>query len=485
MLKKSVNYIIATIIAIIVQTCLTTTTPSAVTWGVVVNGQGGVNGGTTSLGDLGIQEFNCGYRIYLESKGGNVVDGCAIDLYFSRTPPSQDDVDLKRFNKTSIGEAYAKCYILYDQIKEYVPGLMTPIQGHKPQGENLNTWFQTKNKNRPESTNAEVLLGCVYAAAGISDDTISKYIEQFQLGNYRLVVEAIYWIGYVRTYEKLPVATKVEVEVENWVDVEVQVPDPKNPNKTITTIEKQKQIDKVTRTEYPLEWVKLPYTNPLTGDTHNRRHYVNKGQTKDLWVYGTIKEIAAYEKSQANTEQFVKGTGTHMILDGRYGTSQFYGHTNGLMATTLYLSKDNDETNFSEMKTVGAPSNSYNGFQIYNYDEITNPSLGFGTHIIRKEQASEKWATWNATKYGGTKGNSPGVTPKMPPLAGMGDTATTWRDVTVVKYYEEYTTVNGKRKYSTVSGPYETKSICLQIEIQTEPGWTLQEFTQTQADLGT
>ena len=64
----------------------------------------------------------------------------------------------------------------------------------------------------------------------------------------------------------------------------------------------------------------------------------------------------------------------------------------------------------------------------------------------------------------------------MPPLAGMGDTATTWRDVTVVKYYEEYTTVNGKRKYSTVSGPYETKSICLQIEIQTEPGWTLQEF---------
>ena len=75
----------------------------------------------------------------------------------------------------------------------------------------------------------------------------------------------------------------------------------------------------------------------------------------------------------------------------------------------------------------------------------------------------------------------------MPPLAGMGDTATTWRDVTVVKYYEEYTTVNGKRKYSTVSGPYETKSICLQIEIQEEKetGWTLHEFIQTQADLGT
>ena len=111
--------------------------------------------------------------------------------------------------------------------------------------------------------------------------------------------------------------------------------------------------------------------------------------------------------------------------------------------------------------------------------------MGFGIHIIRKEQASEKWATYDATKYGGTKGNSPGVTPKMPPLAGMGDTATTWRDVTVVKYYEEYTETNGKRKYSTVSGPYETKSICLQIEIQTEPGWTLQEFIQTQADLGT
>lgn len=61
-------------------------------------------------------------------------------------------------------------------------------------------------------------------------------------------------------------------------------------------------------------------------------------------------------------------------------------------------------------------------------------------HIVNKEQASEKWATYDAREYGGELGKSPGVTPKMPPLAGMENVTTTWRDVTVIKYYEEYST---------------------------------------------
>ena len=52
----------------------------------------------------------------------------------------------------------------------------------------------------------------------------------------------------------------------------------------------------------------------------------------------------------------------------------------------------------------------------------------------------KKWATYDAREYGGELGKSPGVTPKMPPLAGMENVTTTWRDVTVIKYYEEYST---------------------------------------------
>lgn len=152
-------------------------------------------------------------------------------------------------------------------------------------------------------------------------------MEKFHLGQYRLVVEAIYWFGYVRDYEKVPVPKEKEVEVEKWVDVEVTVPDPKNPNKTITTIEKQKQIDKVTVEYEELEWKELPYTYTKTEEgetkttTYNRRHYVAPNADKVTWVYGTIREIAAFEESKVGSEQFKKGTGMDYVSDScQYGT---------------------------------------------------------------------------------------------------------------------------------------------------------------------
>lgn len=115
-------------------------------------------------------------------------------------------------------------------------------------------------------------------------------MEKFHLGQYRLVVEAIYWFGYVRDYEYLPVATEVVQET-------------------------------VTRTEYHNEWVELPYKNPLTGVTHGVRHYVAPNADKVKWVYGTIREIAAFEKSQVGTEDFRKGTGMDYVSDScQYGT---------------------------------------------------------------------------------------------------------------------------------------------------------------------
>lgn len=262
-----------------------------------------------------------------------------------------------------------------------------------------------------------MLLGAAYSAAGVSTSTIADYLEKFHLGEYRLVIEPIYWFGYVRLHEKQLVPKQVQVVVEK------EVPDPEDPDKTILVAETE------TRTEYHEEWVRIP-----------AEHYIEPGQSKVTWVYGTIRETAAFEQSKIGNEGFRLGTGMDKVHEScQYGTEQFYGHTNQLMATTLYL-KETDGDGFSGMGKIPSPTGYYNGSPLYSYNQITAPYAGFGMHIVNKEQASEKWATWDASAYGGPVGKSPGVTPKMPPLAGMENVTTTWRDVTVIKYYEEYST---------------------------------------------
>lgn len=455
------------------------------------NGTGTGTGGSSDLGTLGISIKNSGYRVYLESAGGQVVDNYVIDLWFDNIPPSKSEVDLWEHKDTTIGGATVLKHVRYsDAMKKLLPGLVEPIgDDDAAQGEYLNTWFEQRNSNYPESTNAEIFLSAVYKLAGKPTYKISDYIEKFHLGQYRIVVEAIYWFGYVRMYEYLPVEKQVQETVDKIIEKEI--PDPEDPTKTILTTETVKET--VTRIEYEWHWINLkdaddykgagPYKNPITGEIHDVRHYNSPDTNKVTWVYGTIKEIAAFEKSQIGNEKFVKGTGMDYVHPScQYGTRQLRGYTNGLMATTLHLAKVDD--GFSGMSTISSPSYYLEPNDLYSYDQILDTSQGFGIHIIRKEQASEKWATWDTTAYGGSVGKSPGVTPKMPPLAGMENVTTTWRDVTVIKYYEERSKneVTGKYEYNTVSGPYKTKSICLQIEIQTEPGWTLKEWHKAYDD---
>ena len=44
---------------------------------------------------------------------------------------------------------------------------------------------------------------------------------------------------------------------------------------------------------------------------------------------------------------------------------------------------------------------------------------GWDMHVVYKERASEKWATWDSTKYGGYQEASPGVAPKQPEIPGV------------------------------------------------------------------
>lgn len=238
----------------------------------------------------------------------------------------------------------------------------------------------------------------MFTAAGSQTHVVSEYIENFHKGEYRIVVEGIYWYGYVRS-------NKTIVQ-----DIEKEVPDPKDPDKTITVVERT-ETDTQVMEEYPSVYTRM-------------------------WVYGTIKEIAAYEQSQlATNETHRKDLGMDKI-DPTFqsGTYWLFGHTNSLMATTLQLVTPDE---FSGLGGISGAGGAMGG---YTYSQIQNPGESYGIHVIRREEASEKWATYDAREYGGELGKSPGVTPKMPPLAGMENVTTTWRDVTVIKYYEEYST---------------------------------------------
>ena len=361
-------------------------------------GSGGGTGGNV-IDELLISQDNAGYRIYLEDSGGSVASP-VIDLYFGTIPPNTSN--MYRGDKTSIGGATVSQKIQYSAIDDVLPGLITPIQGHTAQGVYINAWFEQKNSKYPESTNADIFLAAVFTAAGSQTHVVSEYIENFHKGEYRIVVEGIYWYGYVRSNKTIETVTTIKE----------QVPDQEDPDKMIT-VERQ-------------EWTKTDtQVKEAYHSTYNR-----------MWFYGTVKELADYEQGTLATDPTHRKDLGMDKIDPTFqsGTYWLFGHTNSLMATTLQLVTPDE---FSGLGGISGAGGAMGG---YTYSQIQNPGDSYGIHVIRREQASEKWATYDASAYGGPVGKSPGVTPKMPPLAGMENVTTTWRDVTVIKYYEEYST---------------------------------------------
>lgn len=111
--------------------------------GATDNGQGSGSGGSNYYDELGIQQDNSGYRVYLETKGGQVVDGYAVDLYFKNKPPKEDAVSLNKYTQTTIGGATVSEEVQYNEaMQELLPGLVPPIAGHLAQGNDLNYWFE-------------------------------------------------------------------------------------------------------------------------------------------------------------------------------------------------------------------------------------------------------------------------------------------------------------------------------------------------------
>lgn len=137
--------------------------------------------------DWGINYWTSGYRMYMEGPGGSVVQP-VIDVCFS--DPSQY-VYAQWGNTTNIGNKSIVTCIQYKNIESYIPGLKPPYYDYAAWGPELDAWFEsTENHWSGDATNAAGVIAVVFGEnGGNAEDLLYNYNN----GNYRIVLEAVYW----------------------------------------------------------------------------------------------------------------------------------------------------------------------------------------------------------------------------------------------------------------------------------------------------
>lgn len=137
--------------------------------------------------DWGINYWTSGYRMYMEGPGGSVVSP-VVDVCFS--DPSQY-VYAQWGKTTNIGNKSIVTCIQYKNIESYIPGLKPPYYDYAAWGPELDAWFEsTENHWSGDATNAAGVISVVFGEnGGNAEDLLYNYNN----GNYRIVVEAVYW----------------------------------------------------------------------------------------------------------------------------------------------------------------------------------------------------------------------------------------------------------------------------------------------------
>ena len=129
-----------------------------------------------------------GYRTYMEGEGGKLVSS-VVDIRFS-TPDTEDFY--KNGQSTRIGSGTVQDVVPYNEIEGSIPGLKPPYYDYAAWGPELDAWFEsTKNLQSGDLTNATMLIATVFG--GVAGDNADDLIENYNNGNYRIVVEAVYW----------------------------------------------------------------------------------------------------------------------------------------------------------------------------------------------------------------------------------------------------------------------------------------------------
>ena len=155
---------------------------------------GGVTGGGEYF-DGGYGDWAGGYRTYLEDESGSIVQG-VWDIYFADPNGIGAGYMVKYFG-TSLGgrSASRNNQIAYSSIQSVVPGLQPPFLNYNPWGEQLDAWFEGQSTVGGVTTqNAYLFIMGVFSYAG---EDWKHYIEEFDAGRYRIVVEALYYYRLV------------------------------------------------------------------------------------------------------------------------------------------------------------------------------------------------------------------------------------------------------------------------------------------------
>ena len=137
--------------------------------------------------DWGYSDFAGGYRTYMESEGGNVVQE-VVDIYFA--DPNGEGAGMTFYRAQAIGNKAAHRMISYTKITELASaGLEPPLYNHEAWGPEMDAWFESKATGLNGLHNSTAWIYGAFSYGDDVDDLITGYSD----GRYRIVVEAIYW----------------------------------------------------------------------------------------------------------------------------------------------------------------------------------------------------------------------------------------------------------------------------------------------------
>lgn len=137
--------------------------------------------------DWGINYWTSGYRMYMEGPGGQLVQQ-VVDVCFS--DPYQYNY-FKCGYTTNIGGGSRNTVVNYRDIEGSIPGLKPPYYDYAAWGPELDAWFESTKNAQDGFTNASMVIATVFGA--VAGDDADNLLENYNNGNYRIVVEAVYW----------------------------------------------------------------------------------------------------------------------------------------------------------------------------------------------------------------------------------------------------------------------------------------------------